>query len=344
MCYNLNNKKYCIENIQYSEEEYLEKKKAYDAITSRDPFCAFIERAIRKNSVIINSENVTWSSIYNSKDIVFGFGIYDSENCRYCQNALDLKDSMDCVEVGLWSTFLYECHGINVANNAIAANASYYSKHVFYTHNCYNSSHLFGCVGLRHKQYCIFNKQYTKEEYEKLVPQIIEHMQNFWERWEFFPWSISPFWYNETIAQEYFPHTKEEAITQWYKRMDKEYPINIPENAQTIKAQDLPNIKEIDVNGISSAGNILNKVIICEDTGKPFRIVKAELEFYRKHNLPLPHKHPDQRHLERMQLRNPRKLRNRECAKCGDDIKTTYAPERPEIVYCEECYNHEIYW
>lgn len=127
--------------------------------------------------------------------------------------------------------------------------------------------------------------------------------------------------------------------------MDKEYPINIPENAQTIKAQDLPDIKEIDANGMSPAtgGNILNKVIICEETGKPFRIVKAELEFYRKHNLPLPHKHPDQRHLERMLLRNPRKLRNRECAKCGADIKTTYAPERPEIVYCEECYNHEIY-
>jgi len=26
-------------------------------------------------------------------------------------------------------------------------------------------------------KYCILNKQYSKEEYEELVPKIIEHMQ-----------------------------------------------------------------------------------------------------------------------------------------------------------------------
>jgi CxxC-x17-CxxC domain-containing protein len=44
-----------------------------------------------------------------------------------------------------------------------------------------------------------------------------------------------------------------------------------------------------------------------------------------------------------MKLRNPRKLFDRKCDKCGKDIKTTYAPDRPEIVYCEECYEKEIY-
>jgi hypothetical protein len=44
-----------------------------------------------------------------------------------------------------------------------------------------------------------------------------------------------------------------------------------------------------------------------------------------------------------MQQRNPRKLRDRTCAKCWIDITTTYAPERLETVYCESCYNHEIY-
>jgi hypothetical protein len=31
-------------------------------------------------------------------------------------------------------------------------------------------------VGLHDKSYCILNKQYTKEEYEELVPKIIEKM------------------------------------------------------------------------------------------------------------------------------------------------------------------------
>ena len=54
--------------------------------------------------------------------------------------------------------------------------------------------------------------------------------------------------------------------------------------------------------------DILNWAIECEVTKKPFRIIKQELEFYRKHHLPIPKKHPEHRHIERMKLRNPRKL------------------------------------
>jgi CxxC-x17-CxxC domain-containing protein len=44
-----------------------------------------------------------------------------------------------------------------------------------------------------------------------------------------------------------------------------------------------------------------------------------------------------------MNLGNPRKLFTRICDKCGKEIQTIYAPERKEIVYCENCYNKEIY-
>jgi len=30
-------------------------------------------------------------------------------------------------------------------------------------------------------------------------------------------------------------------------------------------------------------------------------------------------------------------------AKCSKSIQTSYSPERPEIVYCEQCYLQEIY-
>ena len=89
--------------------------------------------------------------------------------------------------------------------------------------------------------------------------------------------------------------------------------------------------------------DILNLAITCEVTSKPFRIISQELEFYRKHNLPIPRRHPDQRHLDRMSLRNPRKLFQRECYKCDVKIQTTYAPNRLEKVYCENCYNKEVY-
>ena len=50
------------------------------------------------------------------------------------------------------------------------------SSSVQYCQILRNSSDAFGCIGLRNKQYCILNKQYTKQEYEELVPKIISHM------------------------------------------------------------------------------------------------------------------------------------------------------------------------
>ena len=29
--------------------------------------------------------------------------------------------------------------------------------------------------------------------------------------------------------------------------------------------------------------------------------------------------------------------------KCTNEFETSYAPERPEIVYCESCYQKEVY-
>ncbi len=170
-------------------------------------------------------------------------------------------------------------------------------------------SDCFGCVGLRNKSYCILNKQYTKEEYEELVPQIIERMMADGEWGEFFPSSMSPFGYNETVAQEYFPLTREEitesGIFNW-----SDYEAPFPTVEKVIPASKLPDT--ID----SIPDDILNWAIECEVTGRPFRIIRQELEFYRKHSLPIPRRHPDQRHLDRMALRNPRKLYERQCDKC----------------------------
>ena len=83
-----------------------------------------------------------------------------------------------------------------------------------YCISCFGSHDCFGCVGLRNKSYCILNTQYTKEEYEELVPRIIIHMMKNGEWGEFFPSSMSPFGYNETVATEYFPREKEEALVE----------------------------------------------------------------------------------------------------------------------------------
>jgi hypothetical protein len=223
----------------------------------------------------------------------------------------------------------------NTQNILFTVNSWENTANLIYCYNCTQSKNCFWCFSVTSKEYCVFNKQYTKEEYNELVPKIINHMKKIWEWGEFFPASISPFWYNETLAWEYYPLSKENAIQENFKWSDYEVPF--PKVDKIIPANKLPkNISDIP-------DDILNWAIECEVSKKPFRIIKQELEFYRKHNLPIPRRHPDQRHLDRMALRNPRKLYNRNCDKCSKEIKTTYSPNRSEIVYCEVCYNKEFY-
>jgi hypothetical protein len=94
---------------------------------------------------------------------------------------------------------------------------------------------------------------------------------------------------------------------------------------------------------------------------------KAEIDFYRKHSISLPRKHPDIRHEERMKLRPGRTLYLRNCDCCGKEMLSVYdkqvrkvgkvgkvsnneelnshdLPNSPTpLVYCESCYTKEIY-
>ena len=116
-----------------------------------------------------------------------------------------------------------------------------------------------------------------------------------------------------------------------------DYESPFPKVEKIIPANKLPS----DIKKIPD--DILNWAIECENTKKPFRITKEELEFYRKHNLPVPHLSFEQRHLERIKFIPKRKIYDSNCSKCNIEIKTVFNPEDKKIVYCEECYNKEIY-
>ncbi|PKL72102.1 hypothetical protein CVV26_03040 [Candidatus Kuenenbacteria bacterium HGW-Kuenenbacteria-1] len=138
----------------------------------------------------------------------------------------------------------------------------------------------------------------------------------------FFSLSQSLHPYNDTYAQIEFPLTKEEVLkNNWQWQDDLKTPSDLL-GLELIEAKDVPkDIKDVD-------DSILNKAIICETTSKPFRVINPELEFYRQHNLPIPTKRPFQRMLERFQKRNPSKLWNAICSKCGNKMQTSYSPEK----------------
>ena len=81
----------------------------------------------------------------------------------------------------------------------------------------------------------------------------------------------------------------------------------------------------------------------CHQCQRVYLIIEQEKQFYDKFQLPLPQHCPECRHQRRFKLRNPFKLYDRQCAKCSTSIQSTFVPDRPEIIYCEECYLNEIY-
>ena len=296
-CSGLKNKSYHIYNKPVTKEEYEifiqeAKQDIYsyrdwkDKINNYKPF---------DGMVIENSENCDGNYIYNSKNIINASQSWDSENIYHSTRFAEMKDSMD-IYGSAKGSLLYDAFCCDYGHKVLFSYDSEYCKNSFFIDHCYNSSYLFGCAWLRNAKYCILNKQYTKAQYEALVPKIIEKMMFDWEWWKSLPVEFSPFGYNETIAYWYFPLSKEETIKKGFNWSDYEVPF--PKVEKIIPASKLPgNIKDIP-------NDILNWAIECEVTKKPFRVIKPELEFYRKHSLPIPRRHPDQRNLDRMQLRN----------------------------------------
>lgn len=335
---NLRQKEYYIFNKPFTREEY-QKYLAELDLGSYAKLAAAVAKwkevmsdAIHRDMYNLNSENCTGNDIQNSKNCSYVFNISNCEDCKYLYDVLDAKDCYDM------SYSLYKpevcCDIISTLSMKRSAfcMASHYCTECLYCDQCNNSSNLFGCIGLNRKQYCILNKQYKKEEYEELLPKIIEHMKKIGEWGEFFPSAISPFGYNETVAQEYYPLTKERAQSEEFKWKDSE------ERGfyDGPKYQVPDNIKEVSEDPCK-------QVLVCEISGKPYKVIGAELKFYKKMGIPVPRRSPDQRHRDRIAIRNPRWLWTRNCSQCGTQISTSYRPERKEKIFCAACYEKFIY-
>lgn len=335
-CAGLRNKKYHIENKPVSRKEY-EKFKASVDFCDKEKMQEVENKLNKMKSEVShhymptsNVENVSGSHIYNSKNVFNSFFTDKCEDCAYCAQVVDLKDCYDnnyteenelcCDYLGMYANknMQYSTFGRHASNG-------YYSEY------CISSDKVFGCSNLKNKKYYILNKKYSPEEYEKVVSKIIEHMKKTNEWGEFFPISHSPFGYNETVANEYFPTTKEEALKKGYHWKDadpKEF------KPQTFKVPS--NIKDVP-------DSIINEILACEKCKKNYKIISQELAFYKRMKLPISSKCPDCRHKERLSLRNPYRIVERKCDKCGAEIKTAYGKNRPEKIYCEKCYLEEVY-
>ncbi|MBI5152000.1 hypothetical protein HZA39_00535 [Candidatus Peregrinibacteria bacterium] len=310
-------------NEQLSKEEYTARIKEIYPLTD-EKIKEYEARAYklslkipRKYSQISKCEGCSGDFLTNCRDCLECYDCYEDEHYKYVWNAP--KNNKFC----------YDCTGINTGELILECVASAVGSYnvgygvlcwmndfnLRYCYYCIGSKNLFGCAGIKRAEYAILNKKYSKEEYEKMVPRIIEHMKKTGEWGEFFPIKHSPYPYNDTIAQEYFPITSAEALTKGYK-WHEETP------------------QELDKSADAK---------ICAECNKQYKFIPQELSFYKTLGLPEPKFCYNCRYQHRFLRKNPKQLWERDCAKCEAKILTTYSPERPEIVYCDKCYTKMLY-
>jgi len=356
--YNLRNKEFYFKNKQLTKEEYENKIRKLNLGSrkfrekARSEFEEINLKAIFKYANIIRSVNSTGNNLVNTKNCQKCFDGYNTENQKYCYRLLNNKDCMDMDFAGK-AELMYEYNtgALNDYNVRFSYSAVDAVQDAEYTESCFSSKNIFGCIGIKNKENVILNKIYSKKEYEVLREKIIKHMYEMpykdnqgriYKYGEFFPIELSRFAYNETVAQDFVPLTKEQIIKNGYRYFEPE-----EKNFEiTILGKDIPD----DISNVED--KILEEVLGCIHEKKcnhkclvAFRLTKDELNFYRKHNIPIPDRCSNCRYYERFQKILPPKLWYRKCMKegCTNEFETSYAPERPEIIYCEKCYQQEVY-
>jgi len=369
-CVGLRNKQHYWFNESLGKDEY--EKRLKESRLSRE----FLEQAREKFSALrlrvpvkffhgTQAENSSGDYIENTERARLAFNCRDNKDTAYMQDAWsETEDCRDCTEI-IVGELSYEIQGVEIPHRTIVARSCFNTiTDSCYCDMCFGVSDCFGCFGVKKGHYCILNKQYAKEEYLVLKEKIISHMKKTGEWGEYFPGSLSPFAYNESMAQEYFPLEKNEALKRgfsWYDRPEPAYDV-------TMTSKELPEtIQEI-------TDDILKQTIQCKTQeseeekkrnpmcAKAFRLIQLELMLYRKLAIPIPDRCFVCRRKARFTLRNPRQLWWRRCScdpsshreyknisdhfhgktHCPNEFETSYAPDRPEIVYCEQCYNSEV--
>jgi hypothetical protein len=346
-CVGLRNKSYHIFNQQVTKEEYLQFLAEHPLDNPKTIEYILGERdnlhAQTPTPHMFGSHNVDVSGnhIYNAKNVHYSFDVKSGENSKFgftIRKMIDSYDTIFSLDVeNCYETVMSYTYGLIGCHMLVDCTLSSYSQF------CANSNNIFGCNGLRKKDYCILNKQYTKEEYEALMPKIIEHMKSTGEWGEFFPIELAPFTYNESTVGEYYPLARDKALALGYAWKD---------DIEEMRGKENTTIDSISLDERYSYAAMKDKIFACESCKRNYRLNDHELSVYARFKLGLPRNCYFCRHQARMNARMPRELFHRTCmcsqenhgheGACSNEFETNFSPERPEVIYCEKCYQKEV--
>ncbi len=338
MCWNLRNKQYCIRNKQFSKEEYQNELKkvnlgSYKILENLKNEFENIQKsqAVHRENFNLKTTNSVGNYLTNCDKCINVFTWENSQNCRNSLRGMNTKDCID--QLGCWNNEVSGNNSGVYGGYEIKYSSWSDARYSEYLDLCVECEYCFGCIGLRKKKYCILNKQYEKDEYEKLREKIITDMKRRDEYGEFLPYSLGPCEYNLSSSVIYFPNaTKEEIIKKggyW--------------SEEDLSSQDGVSSLELPDSILDTNADVSTRALICPESHYRFNVSSAEYEFHKRKNFALPRLHFDTRMIKKSRKLAVIKGYPYKCFYCANDIMAYYPLEWGyKKIACEECYKQNI--
>ncbi|MEK7105380.1 MAG: hypothetical protein AAB865_01720 [Patescibacteria group bacterium] len=340
---NQNHKQYLWFNEQLTREEW-ERRRAEVDLSKYSVFCEYVERfhALMAEAVWPEHSNLA------CEDCV-GEGMIKCTRARECWwgvNSTDLFHSWACLDQQASAFTVWAGRGSETYQSVDLMNSQnckycirvWRSISMEYSSDCYECQNCFGCFGLRHKQFCIFNNQYSEDEYWQKLDEIKCAMLERGEYGTFFPGDFSQSGFQFSMGKMYFDYTPEEYAAFQAPHVDPSRgavvmpSIADPEHALHI--EDIPDALD-DVDPEKFVGKAIHDPVFKRN----YSVAPVEFEFYKKHRLPFPRQH----FLSRLKTlarhsNTPVKMATT-CTTCGKAI-TTYKNQMfaERHVHCWPCY------
>lgn len=297
-CEWLENVSYAIENKTYPKEEYFEKKKKL--LNQKEKFDMYFTK-VSKIWAIHASKNCSGSSIMASENIQNGYFVNNMMNGRNVMFAGSESDGGNCYDVFAGWKWTKDCYGVVnfwwMPENIYCSYNIGFGSDIYYSMFLDDCSFCFGCVGLLNKQYCIFNKQYTKEQWYKKIDQIFMQMEEEGMLGEYFSAELNPFYFNDTFAQLFGRFQKGEVIKNGFLWRDEPIKVDIPAGVEIVSFEDVSTYQWYNSKGVWNIDKTILQKAIKDSEGNYYKITSSEYDFLVKHELPIPTNH----YLKRLQ-------------------------------------------
>lgn len=341
---NKRHKKYVWFNEQLSKEEW-ERRRAEVDLSKWSIFSEYVDRFEKLMAEACWPEYATIAC-----DDCVGHDLIKCTRCRacwwsikstdlfHCWANLRLQDSAFTVWAGLDSSDIFQSSDIVRSQNLRYCVRVWRSINVEYSMDCYECQNCFGCFGLRHKEFCIFNKQYSEGEYWQKIDEIKCAMLERGEYGMTFPGDLSQSGFQFSMGKMYFDYSPEEYQAFQAPHFDPArgavvMPIvTSPEDA--VQVADIPDALD-DIDPAKFVGKPIHDTLL----NRNFSVTPKEFEFYKAHRLPFPREHFLTRLKKLTHHSNTPVKMETTCFDCAKPI-TTYVNNMfiDRRVYCREDY------